>query len=247
MNQFAWPDGKRIALSISFDDARFSQLDCGLPILDEHGVKATFYISLNAFNQRLHEWRAALANGHEIGNHTVNHPCGANYGWADGNALEYYTLERMDGELTEANAEIEKPIGVKPRTFAYPCGQKYVGRGAALQSYVPLAAKHFLAARGFGDERPNDALRCDLAQLCGMDADTDSFDLLKSYLDYAYASGGWLILASHEVGKANYQTIEENTLAKLCRFANEEANGIWIDTVANIAANLQSQRDQVQN
>ena len=243
MNQFAWPEGKRIALSISFDDARFSQLDRGLPILDEHDVKATFYISLNAFNQRLDEWRATLANGHEIGNHTVTHPCGANYGWATGSALEDYTLERMDQELAEANAAIEKATGTQPRTFAYPCGQKYVGRGAAVQSYVPLAAKRFLAARSFGDGRPNDALRCDLAQLSGMDADTDSFELLKSYLDYAYASGGWLILAAHDVGPANYQTIEEKTLVRLCRFANDEANAIWIDSVANIAACLQAQRD----
>lgn len=243
MNQFAWPDGKRIALSISFDDARFSQLDCGLPILDEHGVKATFYISPDTFNQRLDEWRAALANGHEIGNHTMNHPCSANYGSPTGGALEDYTLERMDQELAEANAAIEKAIGTQPRTFAYPCGQKFVGRGAALQSYVPLAAKRFLAARSFRDERPNDALRCDLAQLSGMDADTDSFELLKSYLDYAYDSGGWLILAAHEVGPSNYQTIEEKTFASLCHFAKDEANGIWTDSVANIASYLQAQRD----
>ena len=242
MNQFAWPGGKRAAFSISFDDARPSQLDRGLPVLDAHGVKASFYVSFESFNKRLDEWRAAAHNGHEIGNHTVNHPCSGNYGSPHGGALEDYTLERMDEELRQANAAIKNAIGIAPRTFAYPCGQKYVGRGAALQSYVPLAAKHFIAARGFRDEMPNDALRCDPAQLCGMDADTDSFELLKSYLDYAYASGGWLILAAHEVGPANYQTIEEGTLAQLCRFANDEANGIWIDNVGNIAAHLKAQR-----
>ncbi len=29
---FRWPDGKRAAISLTFDDARFSQIDCGLPI-----------------------------------------------------------------------------------------------------------------------------------------------------------------------------------------------------------------------
>jgi len=243
MTSFSWPGGKRIALSLSFDDARPSQLDCGLPILDEHGVKASFYVSLEPFNQRLDDWRAAAENGHEIGNHTVSHPCSANYGSPIGGALEDFTIERMDGEMRQANAQIEKAIGLVPRTFAYPCGQKYVGRGAGLQSYVPLAAKHFLAARGFCDERPNDARRCDLAQLCGMDADTDSFALLKTYLDYAYNSGGWLILAAHEVGPANYQTVEENTLAELCRFATDESNGVWIGTVAEIAGYLAAQRE----
>jgi hypothetical protein len=32
---FRWPDGKRAAISLTFDDARFSQISQGMPILDE--------------------------------------------------------------------------------------------------------------------------------------------------------------------------------------------------------------------
>lgn len=239
---FAWPAGKRAAFSLSFDDARASQLDNGIPILDQHGVKATFYVSLAPLEARLEEWRAAAASGHEIGNHTVNHPCSGNYGSPVGGALEDYTLARMEEELEQASAAIEKAIGHAPRSFAYPCGQKYVGRGAELQSYVPLAAKHFLAARSFRDEMPNDALRCDLAQLCGMDADTDSFAILQQYIERALASGGWLILAAHNVGPASYQTLEAETLAELCRYVTDESNGIWHATVSDVAEYLQANR-----
>ena len=41
---FPWPEGKRFALSLSFDDARASCLDHGIPLLNTHGVKATFYV-----------------------------------------------------------------------------------------------------------------------------------------------------------------------------------------------------------
>ncbi|HXI40557.1 MAG TPA: hypothetical protein VNH83_11290, partial [Bryobacteraceae bacterium] len=31
---FHWPDGKRVAVSLSFDDARASQVDVGIPLFD---------------------------------------------------------------------------------------------------------------------------------------------------------------------------------------------------------------------
>ena len=52
-NDFKWPEGKKMAISLTFDDARLSQIDKGIPLLDKHGVKGTFYVSPNAVTQRL--------------------------------------------------------------------------------------------------------------------------------------------------------------------------------------------------
>ncbi|MFC4874737.1 polysaccharide deacetylase family protein [Negadavirga shengliensis] len=41
---FPWPDGKRMAISLSFDDARASNPTLGVPLLNEYDVKATFFI-----------------------------------------------------------------------------------------------------------------------------------------------------------------------------------------------------------
>ena len=139
-DKFEWPEGRKAALSITFDDTRASQLDTGLPILDAHGVKATFYVSLKAASQRRDDWRRLPETGHELGNHTLNHPCSVNFGFSRTNVLESYTLERMEEDLTGANTAIEEQFGVRPATFAYPCGQKYVGRGEGVRSYVPLVA-----------------------------------------------------------------------------------------------------------
>ena len=62
---FAWPHGARSALSLTFDDARPSQLDHGLPILNSYGVRASFYVSPPAAEARQTEWRQAAAVGHE--------------------------------------------------------------------------------------------------------------------------------------------------------------------------------------
>src|SRR5690349_20329548 len=91
---FAWPDGKRAAVSLSFDDARPTQVDAGLPILDRYGVKATFYLSPPNVAQRQEAWRNAAAHGHEMGNHTLTHPCTGNFPWSRTNALEDKTLEQ---------------------------------------------------------------------------------------------------------------------------------------------------------
>lgn len=68
---FSWPEGKKMALSLTFDDGRLSQPDKGIPLLDKYSVKATFYISPANMLERLDAWETAVRNGHEIGNHSI--------------------------------------------------------------------------------------------------------------------------------------------------------------------------------
>ena len=37
-----WPNGARAAVSLSYDDTLNSQLDNAAPVLDKHGIKASF-------------------------------------------------------------------------------------------------------------------------------------------------------------------------------------------------------------
>ncbi|MCY3021107.1 MAG: polysaccharide deacetylase family protein [Planctomycetota bacterium] len=238
-----WPAGKRAALSLSFDDARWSQTANGFPLLAARGVKATFYVSLQALEQKLEAWRRAVADGHEIGNHSVTHPCSGNFAFARRNPLEDYTLERMEkDELLAANAAIHRLLGVRPLTFAYPCGQTFVGRGENLKSYVPLVARHFLAGRGFMGESANDPTFCDLAQATALCCDSIGFDQMKTWLDHAAEQGEWLILAGHDIGPGGRQTTLAADLDKLCAHAMDPANGIWVDTVAAVAKYIKERR-----
>ncbi len=241
---FPWPDGKYAAVSLTFDDARFSQIDKGIPLLDRYGVKATFYISPERVPERQEKWRAAAARGHEIGNHTCSHPCTGNFQFARNKALEDYTLARMAGELDSANAFILEKIGVRAKSFAYPCGQKYVGRGVKVQSYVPLVAEKFLTGRGWLDEDANDAWFCDFAQLLGMESDGKSYRQLKALVDKAVEEGRWLVLAGHEMDTKGKQTTRLEPLEKLLHYAQDPDNGIWMDTVGHVAAYVDSVRNR---
>jgi hypothetical protein len=236
-----WPNGKRVAVSLSFDDARASQVDVGLPLFDRYGAKVTFYVNPPNLEKRLDGWKKLAAKGHEIGNHSMTHPCTGNFGWVR-RPLEDYTMAMMDRELLGANAETERLLGVKPTTFAYPCGEKFIGRGARTESYVPLVAKRFLAGRGFRDETANNPTFCDLAQLLGVQSDGMAFEEMKKAVLTAAQDGAWLIFAGHEIGNVGFQTTEAAVLDQFLQFANDPANGIWLDTVAMIAKYVEAQR-----
>ena len=242
-SEYRWPEGKRAAISLTFDDARPSQIDNGIPVLDRYGVKATFYVSPSALRERLAGWKRAAANGHEIGNHSMNHPCSGNFPWSRQYALEDYTLERIREELTGANRSIQELVGVVPQTFAYPCGETYVGRGRSLKSYIPLVAELFRAGRGWLNESPNDPMFCDLAQLMGMPSDNLDFDKLKPAIEQTRNQGLWLVLAGHDIGSAvERQTTRTTALEAVCKYAADPANGIWIDSVGAVAGYLEKQR-----
>ncbi|MGC9977152.1 MAG: polysaccharide deacetylase family protein [Syntrophales bacterium] len=241
--EFSWPQGKRAAVSLTFDDARESQLDVGLPLLNRYGVKATFYVLPNMVKPRLSDWKKAVNAGHEIGNHSLNHPCTGNYPFIKENALEYYTLERMTDELDTANLAIERMLGVRPTSFAYPCGQTFVGRGQNVQSYVPLIAKSFLTGRTFGDTVANKPDFCDFAQITSINIDGLSVNKIRALVDEAAEKGSWLVLGGHEIGTSSGpQVTQTETLAAFCEYANDPQNGIWVATVTEIATYIDSHR-----
>ena len=232
---FPWPEGARAAVSLTFDDARPSQVDVGLPIFDRHGVKVTFFLVPSNAEQRLAGWKKAAAAGHEIGNHSLDHPCTGNFDWARHKALEDYTLERMQSQLLDANARLRDLLGVTPEVFAYPCGQTFVGRGLDTRSYVPLVAATFVAGRGWLGEAPNDPERCDLAQVLGMEMDGKDFEQVRPLLEQARQARSWLVLAGHDIGEPGVQTTRVGLLEKLLPYLRDPANGFWTAPMGTVA------------
>jgi len=244
-NSFKWPEGKKMALSLTFDDARLSQPDKGIPLLDKYGVKGTFYLVPAAMKERLDGWKKAVSNGHDIGNHSLNHPCTGNFDWSRDNALENYTVDAITRNLDSANKIIKQELGIVPVSFAFPCGQKFTGRGTNTKSYVPVIAGMFETGRGWLDEAPNEPSYCDLAQITGMELDGKSFEQVKKIIESAKATGKWLVFAGHEMGEGGDQTSLLSTIESICKYAMDPANEIWIDNVHNIAAYVKQKRAEL--
>jgi peptidoglycan/xylan/chitin deacetylase (PgdA/CDA1 family) len=242
--QFHWPEGKRAAVSLSFDDARLSQIDTGLAVFQKEGVKVTFFVQPGGVEKRLEGWKRAVAEGHEIANHTTTHPCTGNYPFSRHNALEDYTLQEMAAQIDGTSEKIHELLGVTPQDFAYPCGQKYVGRGLDTESYVPLIAERFLVGRGYLDESPNDPAFVDFAKAMGTSFDDMDFAGMKKIVDEAAKNGSWVIFVGHEIGKQAFQTTDVKALEELCAYLNDPQHGIWLGTVEQIGSYVHQQREE---
>ena len=241
---FPWPNGAEMALSLTFDDGRPTQVTHAIPLLDAFDVKATFYSQPENLRNELAGWRRAVAVGHEIGNHTVGHPCTGNFAWVryDGVVLESYDLERMRAEIVQANDEIEEMLGVRPVSFAYPCGQTYVGRGRDTQSYVPLVAELFQTGRRWLDETSNAPDHFDTAQVMAMRMDGEDFAAVQRMVERARHSGNWLVLAGHGVGDNPLWGTQLDMLKDLLAYAQNPDNRVWIAPVTEVATFIADQQ-----
>lgn len=240
--KFAWPEGRDLALSLSFDDSRTSQVDVGAAVFERLGGKATFYVNPPAVEKRLEGWRKMVAAGHEIGSHSIRHPCSGNFPFSRDRALDDYTIEKMRAELAETKVVLRRQLGVDAESFAYPCGQKYVGRGRETKSYVPVVFELHTSGRGWLDEAPNDPGYVDMAQLTGMEMDGKEFEQILPLIEKARKDGHWLILAGHEINQGGNQTTRVSLLEKLLPYANNPANRIWLAPVGTVAKYVREKR-----
>ena len=243
-SELEWPQGRRAAVSLSFDDARESQPDIGAALFERFKTKVTFYVVPPRVEGRLEGWKRLAKAGHEIANHPQLHPCSGNFAFSRDRALEDYTLERMRDELIESNRLLEKMLGTSPTSFAYPCGQSTLGRGVEAKSYVPLVAELFASGRGWLDEAPNDPSYVDMAQLTGIEMDGKDFADLLPLLESVRENGQWLVLAGHEINRQGRQTTRVKMLEQLIPYLEDPSNGFWVAPVGEVAQWVIERREQ---
>jgi peptidoglycan/xylan/chitin deacetylase (PgdA/CDA1 family) len=222
-----WPAGKACAVSLTYDDALDSQILNAALDLDQRGLKGTFFItgSSHSVSESPKSWAALATHGHELGAHTMSHPCGGSTGaWlAEKDRLEAFDLKRMAKELDD-NIKVLRDLGGKaPFSFAYPCGQDWVGPDH--DSYRPLVEERFSAARGVmnGSSDPKDV---DLFNTRTYNPAGQSLAMLKAVVDDARSRGDWLIFMFHGVG-GDYITTDSDVHAALLDYL-KESKDVWV-------------------
>ncbi|KMY30899.1 1,4-beta-xylanase [Lysinibacillus xylanilyticus] len=116
------PNKKRIALT--FDDGPHPKVtEQILNTLDKYHAKATFFMLGSRVQYYPDIARDVLARGHEIGNHSWNHP-----------VLTKLSLESAVNQYTSTDAEIEKAINQKPTVFRPPYG----ATNDAINAQIPI-------------------------------------------------------------------------------------------------------------
>ncbi len=243
MTAQTWPAGARAAMSLTFDDGLASQLAIAVPLLERHGLRGTFYLNPHGddWRARWAAWAPVAAAGHELGNHTLTHPCSENFAFiSPERGLERLTLEQLAEDMDAAEQRLRALSGTETRSFAYPCYQDWVGRGADRQTYVPLVVARFVAGRIRG-ERGNLPGRCDLHHLWSWPAERMSGAELIGLCEQAACEGMWGIFTFHGVGDGHLP-IGADDLAALCAHLQRAEGRIWTAPVAEVAGHLQAQR-----
>jgi len=201
-----WPGEHQAAISLTFDDGIDTHLDIAGPILKKHGLAGTFFVNTDrgAWQHRLDTWKRLAADGNEIANHTVHHPCLLPTITPHS---QDFTPTMMERDVLDSAREIEEKIGAgRGLTFAYPCGNLTFGPPADQARNTPLFFQYVaaccFAARGYGAggaaQDPDEINVLNVTDL-GMTTGK-SFSELLEMAQPALRAGLWGVYGFHGVG-----------------------------------------------
>jgi peptidoglycan/xylan/chitin deacetylase (PgdA/CDA1 family) len=179
----------RPLISFTFDDVPESAFVNGAAILQDRGIRGTFYISGGlvgttgeCFNYITHEQCKALnRGGHEIGCHTFSHP-----------NLRTIGSDRLTHELSSNRAFFKTLDGIELDNFAFPYGATSLARRSELQP----------SFRSCRSTQPGvNSSKIDVGYLRGVELchGRMSLRLAKDWIDQAQRENGWLIFITHDV------------------------------------------------
>ena len=239
--RFAWPHGEKAAVSLAYDDAVPTQLDNAIPALDRAGLKGSFYLTLAnpSLMNRLQEWRAAAARGHELGNHTLFHQCSARiagHEWVTPeNDLDTTSAVRMVAQVKLANAMLHAIDGRTERTFTVPCGD----RRAQGVDYVELVKSEFVAIKsGAGGVVP-DMRALDPAAVAVTAPEGASGAQLIALVQQAAQAGTMINFTFHGIG-GDYITTSNQAHEELLAYLVAHRDLYWTDTFMSIMKYVKS-------
>ena len=179
-------------VSFTFDDVPASAFTNGAAILEQHGVRGTFYIATGILGTMDTHWRvidreqvAALhAGGHEIGCHTFSHT-----------GVDQLDAGVMDEECRR-NREVLRELcaGIDVTNFCYPFGRVSLPRKLQLK-------ERFDSCRGIYEGVNSGIVDLALLRVIELYDRTLTREKLDRVLRETRERNGWLIFYTHDVAE----------------------------------------------
>jgi len=229
-------NGKRCAVVLTYDDAIDIDLDNVVPALDSVALKGTFYLigQSPVVANRMNEWKKAAKEGHELGNHTLTHPCDgglAGRSWVSPESdLSKFTVARAQNEIKINNTLLQSIDGKTTRSFAYPCGDRTI-KGEDF--YKPIE-QLFVGARGVqpGLQHLNEV---DLNDIRCYMINGSSGEYLTGLVKQALESHTLLVFLFHGVGGGHNINVSLAAHSQLLHFLKQHEKEIWIAPMVDVA------------
>lgn len=230
--QFSWPNGAKAAVVFTYDDGLDCHLDVAVPQLDEFGFRGTFYCTGNSQSlyNRTEDWRKIARNGHELGNHTLFHPCnGEQFDWVKPEYdLNKYSIEQLLAELRTASTLLKAIDGKEKRSFAYTCSNISIGDNDFSDDIQPL----FTAARADGPI-PETMNRYNVYKAPSWMVEDHKTEDLIAYVEEAKAKGTIAIFMFHSVD-GGYLNVGAKEHRELLQYLNEHRDEFYVATFLEV-------------
>jgi len=238
---FVWPGGTRAAVCLTYDDGLDCHLDVAAPDLEEHGLRGTFYVTGNSpsLYHRMEEWRAMAGRGHELGNHTLFHPCHAKgFDWVRREYdLDGYTFPQLLAELRVANSLLKAVDGKEQRSFAYTCTHTTIDGISFIDSIQGM----FPSARG-GGHIPETMDEVDLYDVPSWGVEDPSGEELIAYVKQAVEKGTVAVFMFHSVG-GGYLNVSAEAHNRLMGYLDQHRKEIWTAPFMEVMQYVQASRE----
>ena len=227
--------GKKCAVVLTYDDAINQHLDNAIPVLDSLGLKATFYLTAfsTSMQTRLNDWKKLAVSGHELGNHTLYHPCNGGPGrdWVKPEYdLTKYTVQRIVDETRMTNLFLQALDGKTKRTFAFTCGDMKIGDS----SFINAMKNDFVAARAVRNQMHKineiDLLNVDCYMVNG-----ETGAQLIEWAKKAIETNSLLVILFHGVGGGNALNVSIPVHREFLQYLKKNEKDIWIAPMLEVA------------
>lgn len=233
----AW-QGKKCAVVITYDDAIDQHLDNAIPVLDSLGLKATFYLTAfsNSMQKRLEDWKKLAVNGHELGNHTLFHPCigGKGREWVKPEYdMTNYTVKRMVDETRMTNLFLASLDARSKRTFAFTCGDMKIGDS----SFIHAMKDDFVAARAVRNEMHKIG-EVDLYNVDCYMVNNHSAAQMIDWVKKAVETNSLLVILFHGVGGGNGLDVTLDAHREVLTYIKQHEKDIWVAPMVDVAQHI---------
>lgn len=198
--------GVPAALSLTFDDGLPTHIENAIPILNEYGLRGTFFIHTDNVKEgtpsNWDAWRDVAQEGHEIASHSKTHL-----------AMPLVKDKKiLDNEIAGSKYLLENQTGAKVLSFAYPFSEEndYVRR---------LVLEEFQFDRS------------DCRVWGGPDF---KLETAIQHINQVIENKAYDYVMLHGVGEPTWYSIDVGIYRQIVAYLAQLQDQIWTDTYANI-------------
>ena len=227
-----WYNNKKAAVSLTLDDGIAGQYKVALPLLNQYGYKATFFVTVKIINDQKISWdlvRQAANDGHEIANHALTHPHFINI-----------PLDTIAYESIRSNKLLDEYVpSQKVITHAYPFGEG--GGDTEKDRGIRKTVSHYFIGARATKNKPYPYNKYDFAAdnddyynvNSQMITDSASFVNFGKDLDETIAIGGWYSPTYHGVADGWIIT-PEGVFKKHLNELDKRKADLWVAPFKNV-------------